>query len=239
MSGNPDALPGGHIIGLGETRRPDNWWVGPLSTVLFIVTALGYGTWAAFQGDHYQAGPYLSPLYSPTLLTDATAVGGAGTFGGEHYGHVWFGNFPSWWPAFIPASVALLILPIPGVLRFTCYYYRKAYYRAFAFAPPGCSVEGVRRGKYKGETGLFVIQNIHRYALYLALIYNVILYYDAFISLRYHGSWGIGVGSVVLFLNATLLASYSLGCHSFRHIFGGRLNCFTCDSPAKAAHSTW
>ncbi|MCP4872223.1 MAG: succinate dehydrogenase [Proteobacteria bacterium] len=235
MASSPETLPGGHIIGLGETRRKDNWWASPIMTVVYIGAALAYGTWAAFQGDHYQAGPYLTPLYSPTTLADPAAIGGAG--GG--YGHVWFGNFPSWWPSFIPASPALLILPLPGFLRLTCYYYRKAYYRSFMGTPPGCSVEGVLKGQYGGETKLFLWQNFHRYALYLALIYNVILFYDAGISFFYKGSFGVGVGSIILLVNASLLASYSFGCHSFRHLFGGRLDCFTCDSPSKAQHSTW
>ena len=37
-------------------------------------------------------------------------------------------------------------------------------------------------------------------------------------------------------MNASLLAAYSFGCHSFRHLFGGRLDCFTCDSPARVQH---
>jgi hypothetical protein len=240
-----ETLPGGHVIGLGETRRTDKWWVGPLLTVLYIGAALAYGTWGAFQGNHYQAGPYLSPLYSPTLLVDVAAVGGA--TGG--LGHVWLGAFPSWWPSFIPASPALLILPLPGLLRVTCYYYRKAYYRSFGFSPPGCSVEGVRKGKYQGETGLFIFQNIHRYALYIALVYNCILFYDAALSfhiseeaaktLGVEAGFGFGVGSIILTVNASLLAAYSFGCHSFRHLFGGRLDCFTCDSPSKTQHSTW
>ena len=32
-----------------------------------------YATWAAFQGDHYAFGPYLSPFYSPELFGDGAA----------------------------------------------------------------------------------------------------------------------------------------------------------------------
>ena len=240
-----ETLPGGHVIGIGETRRSDKWWVAPLLTVLYIGAALAYGTWGAFQGNHYQAGPYLSPLYSPTLLFSPDMLGGAG----GAFGHVWFGAFPAWWPEWIPASPALLILPLPGLLRFTCYYYRKAYYRSFGFSPPGCAVEGARRGKYEGETRLFIFQNIHRYALYLALIYNCILFYDAALSfhisdeaattLGVDGGFGIGVGSIILTINASLLAGYSFGCHSFRHLFGGRLDCFTCDAGSARRHGAW
>ncbi len=231
-------LPGGHVIGLGETRRPDNWWVLPLITIAYLGAALAYGTWAAFQGTHYYAGPYLTPLYSPVLFTDPAAIGGMAL----DNSHVWFGVWPaSVWPSFIPMSPALLILPLPGLLRGTCYYYRKAYYRSAFMAPPGCAVQGVRRGKYQGETTLFVFQNLHRYALYLALVYNVILFYDAFSGFFYNGSFGVGVGSIVLLINASLLAGYSFGCHSFRHLFGGRVDCFSCDGVAEKGwkFSTW
>ena len=33
---------------------------------------------------------------------------------------------------------ALLVLPFPLTFRLTCYYYRKAYYRAFFWSPPAC-----------------------------------------------------------------------------------------------------
>jgi len=236
MTAGPSVLPGGHLLGFLRTRRGDRWWLGPLATVAFIGVALAYGTWGAFQGEHYQAGPYLSPLYSPTLLFAPGAVGGAVP---GLLGHVWFGAFPDGWPSFVPASPALLILPLPGLLRLTCYYYRKAYYRSFLLSPPGCAVEGVGKGKYRGETRLFLFQNIHRYALYIALVYNAILFFDALMAMRYQGEWGVGVGSLVLLVNASLLGSYSLGCHSFRHLFGGRLDCFTCDSGAKVGHGAW
>ena len=69
-----------------------------------------YSTWAAFQGNHYESGPYLSPFYSPLLFGDGP--------------HAWFGPQPGWWPGALPFSAALLILWAPGGFRFTCYYYR-------------------------------------------------------------------------------------------------------------------
>ena len=77
-------------------------------------TFIVYSTWAALQGDHYSYGPYLSPFYSPLLMTDK----------------------PGWWPAFVPFSAAMLILWAPGGFRLTCYYYRGAYYKAFWADPP-------------------------------------------------------------------------------------------------------
>ncbi len=45
-----------------------------------------YATWAAFQGAHYEFGPYLSPFYSPLLFGTSP--------------HAWFGGpQPAWWPA--------------------------------------------------------------------------------------------------------------------------------------------
>jgi len=37
-------------------------------------------------------------------------------------------------------------------------------------------------------------------------------------------SFGLGVGTVVMALNAVLLAGYTLGCHSLRHLAGGFLD---------------
>jgi len=110
----------------------------------------------------------------------------------------------------------------------TCYYYRKFYYRSFFLSPPGCAVEGIVQKKYKGETGLLIIQNLHRYTLYIAVLYIVILYYDGIHGLFRNGNLGIGVGSVVLLINPTLLAFYTLGCHAFRHLIGGKDDCFSC-----------
>ena len=38
------------------------------------------------------------------------------------------------------------------------------------------------------------------------------------------GEFGIGVGTLVLAVNVVLLASYTFGCHSLRHVVGGRLD---------------
>ncbi|MFQ5569706.1 MAG: succinate dehydrogenase [Rhodothermales bacterium] len=221
---------GGHRAGMAATTRTDTWWVAPVLILLGLSAFVVYATWSALQGTHYWAGPYLSPFYSPVLFTDLSAAGAAPE------SHAWFGTWPSWWPDFLPASPAILILIFPGLFRFTCYYYRKAYYRAFAWTPPACAVEGLPRKNYKGETGLLVIQNLHRYALYPALFYILILYYDAFSALFHQGQFGIGVGTVVLFVNASLLAGYTFGCHAFRHLVGGRKDCFSC---SRARYGAW
>ncbi len=224
---------GGHSSGLGTTLRQDRWWVGPILTVAGLLAFLGYMTWAAFQGDHYYTAPYLSPAYEPLLFIDPTAIGSAPV------DHAWFGAFPSWWPSFIPASPALLILAFPGLFRFTCYYYRKAIYRSFTGTPPGCAVGALPQKKYQGETSLMIFQNLHRYALYLALPYIPILYWSAFHGFFKEGEFGVGVGSIVLLVNATLLASFTFGCHAWRHLIGGKIDCFSCDAPSRARHGAW
>ena len=169
MSQSPSSAPARSLPVLprrsfGQTSRKDNWWVVPLLTFLGLGTFIVYSTWAAFQGDHYRFGPV------------SLAVLFAGTFGDSP--HSWFGAKPGLWPAWLPFSPALLILWAPGGFRFTCYYYRGAYYKAFWADPPSCAV-GEPRKSYWGENSLpLILQNVHRYFMYLALIFLVLLALD-------------------------------------------------------------
>jgi hypothetical protein len=198
--------------GFGQTMRRDGWWVTPLVTFLVFFSFIVYSTWAAFQGEHYRYGPYLSPFYSPELLGSQTA---------------WFGPKPTWIPTWLPFTAALLILWAPGGFRLTCYYYRGAYYKAFWADPPACSV-GEPRHSYLGERKFpLILQNVHRYFLYIALLFLIILSYDVFEALWFSDGrggtrFGIGVGTLVLAVNVILLGSYTFGCHSLRHLVGGR-----------------
>jgi hypothetical protein len=228
---------GGHAEGFGKTHRTDAWKGGPTITLVVFLTFIVYTTWAALQGNHYYVEPYLSPFYSPVLFTNANiehVVGAAP----EHL--AWFGTWPTWWPAFIPVSPAILILIFPGSFRFTCYYYRKAYYRSFAGSPPGCAVGPLAgKRKYRGETALLLFQNLHRFAMYAALVFIFLLGKDALESFSKNGHIGIGVGSIILTINVVLIASYTFGCHSFRHLIGGRKDCMSdCGKPT-VAHGAW
>lgn len=199
---------------LGQTDRKDPWWIEPLLTGggfgLFGI----YATWAAMQGQHYEWGPYLSPFYSPLL------------------------NF-SWLPHWF--SPAFLILPFPLFFRATCYYYRKAYYRAYFMSPPACAVGKAMPGpNYQGEKAFpFVLQNLHRYFFYIAAVFILILGYDAAIAYNFDGKFGIGVGSLIMTANVIFLALYTFSCHSWRHLVGGKLDCFSCDKMAEKQHKTW
>jgi hypothetical protein len=190
----------------GQTSRPDAWWVYPLFTFLGLGSFVVYSTWAAFQGKYYISGPYLSPMYAPLLF-------------GQPGEDAWFGAMPGWLPSFVTA--AMLILWAPGGFRLTCYYYRGAYYKAFWADPPNCTV-GEPRKKYVGERYFpLIVQNVHRYFMYLALIFLVLLAYDVYKATQFPDGFGIGVGTLVLLINVILLGSYTLGCHSLRHLVGG------------------
>ncbi|HEY8551639.1 MAG TPA: hypothetical protein VIL35_16890 [Vicinamibacterales bacterium] len=224
--------------GFGRSSRRDAWWVFPAITFVVFSAFLVYATWAAFQNAHYTYGPYLSPFYSPELFGSSP--------------HAWFGPQPAGWPAWLPFSPALLILPFPGLFRVTCYYYRGAYYKAFWADPPSCAV-GEPRSRYIGENGFpLILQNVHRYFLYVALIFLVILSYDVWLALWFpdpvtgRREFGIGVGTLVLAINVVLLACYTFGCHSLRHLVGGRIDelarhrtrfaCYTCVSGFNRRH---
>jgi len=141
-------------------------------------------------------------------------------------------------PDWLPWSPAFLILWAPGGFRLTCYYYRGAYYKAFWADPPSCTVAEPRR-RYLGESSLpLVMQNVHRYFLCLALIFLVILSHDVWKGLWFEdpvmakATFGVGVGTLVLGINVILLGGYTLGCHSLRHLVGGRLDCLS-DRPVR------
>jgi hypothetical protein len=209
----------------GETQRKDAWWVVPLVVFTVFTSFIVYATWAAFQGAHYTYGPYLSPLYSPLLFSPD--------------GHGWFGVQPTWIPAWV--TVAMLILPFPGGFRLTCYYYRGAYYKAFWADPPSCAV-GEPRKTYLGERSFpLILQNVHRYFMYIAVIFIGILTWDVWQALWWEGTdgarhFGIGLGTVIMAVNVTLLASYTFGCHSLRHIVGGWMDKFSGRPVRKTAY---
>ena len=212
----------------GETMRPGKWWIQPVAVFLGLGFFIGYGTWAAFQGEHYHFENYLSPFYSPEL------------FGESH--HAVFGPKPSWWLSWLPWSPAFLILWAPGGFRFTCYYYRGAYYKAFWADPPSCAV-GEPRKSYWGERSFpLIFQNIHRYFMYLALLFVVFLSYDVWRATFFEDtvtgiqSRGVGVGTIILAINVILLGGYTLGCHSLRHLIGGKLNVLFDKPVRRTAH---
>ena len=84
-----------------------------------------------------------------------------------------------------------------------------------------------------------MFQNLHRYTLYAALFLLVCLWYEGFAAFFKQGQFGVGVGTIVMLLNAALLSGYTFGCHSFRHLIGGKLDCLTCDGAGTARYGAW
>lgn len=205
---------------LGETQRRDAWWVEIIPIILLMGGFGVYATFRALEGAYYHWGPYLSPFYSPLIDPN-------------HH----------WLPRFI--TPAMLILAAPLGFRATCYYYRKALYRAFLFDPPACAVSENSSRNYKGETAFpFILQNLHRYFLYLAILFLVFLWKDAFDAFFFRGrlgreEFGIGFGTLVMVANVTLLSLYTLSCHSLRHLAGGKLDCFSCAAFGAPRHTAW
>ena len=232
---------GGYKEGLFQTNRSDYWWIEPLLTGFGFLGFVIYTTWAMFQGNYYWwsagyegFGGYLSPFYSPLLFIEQSVAGAAPV------AHAWFGTWPDWMPSLIPITPAILILAGPLSFRMTCYYYRKFYYRAYLLSPPACAVMGISQKKYKGETTLLMIQNIHRYTLYIAIGFVLVLSYDAILAFFRNGKFGIGIGTIILLLNPIFLAGYVFGCHAFRHLAGGHDNCFICpQGKEKIQYKIW
>ena len=212
--------PGTAALGLGRTSRRDSWWVAPgVQAVVFTICA----TYLFVSGilltplfnTPYEHDGYLSPLFSPLIA-------------------------PAWLPTWI--SPAALILWIPLGFRATCYYYRKAYYRFYFADPPGCAVgEPTVHKRYRLEAAFpFILQNLHRYFLYLAFIPLVFLWVDAIVSMfPPSGGFRLGLGVVILFANAALIAGYSFSCHSLRHLVGGKVDCFSCSRRTRLRYSGW
>ena len=138
--------------GFGATDRVDKWWKGPTASCLswfydtlckwrgFMEADFGFSQISGLSaGVGHGAGTMaiedtgshvLSPLYSPLIVP------------GEH----------SWVPQQLQwLSPAMFILIFPAGFRATCYYYRKAYYRAFMAQPTGCAVSKPW-DEYSGET---------------------------------------------------------------------------------------
>ncbi|HTF89070.1 MAG TPA: succinate dehydrogenase [Planctomycetota bacterium] len=229
----------------GATARRDLWWIQPLAVFLGFSAFIVYSTWAAFQNAHYwlPGTNYLSPFYAPEIFGSSP--------------HSWFGPQPNWWPSLMPFSPAFLILWAPGLFRFTCYYYRGAYYKAFWADPIACTVGEPRKG-YLGERSFpLILQNVHRYFFYIAVLFIVMLSYDAWKAMWFPDPsgasgaehFGIGLGTLVLVLNVILLGAYTFSCHSLRHLIGGsidvlsgrpiRLKSWRCVSCLNAKHGNF
>jgi hypothetical protein len=65
------------------------------------------------------------------------------------------------------------------------------------------------------------------------------LWYDTVLTFMPGGSFGVTVGSLIYLVNVVLLTSYSLSCHSLRHVVGGRVDCYSCVRGGNARHKAY
>jgi hypothetical protein len=199
-----------------RTLRTDPWWNRGRVVATLLTIWVAYATVRVFTGHWYFVPQYhyLTPFYSPCVSGEC--VPGSSAIG-------------QWIPA-IPPIIPYAFVSLPFVLgfRLSCYYYRGAYYRAFWRSPAACAVREPH-ASYSGETKLpLIIQNIHRYFFYAAFVIAAILTYDVVQAFRGpNGSFGIGLGSIIMLVNVVAVWGYSFSCHSCRHITGGRLKHFS------------
>lgn len=196
-----------------------DWWVYPVTTAVVFTAFIIYAAWSVATGtiDHgWVTGPYLSPFYSPVIKL-------------------------GWWPL----SAAFLVAWAPLGFRATCYYYRKAYYRSFFWDPPACAIREpdhphVFSRRYTGERRFpWILNNFHRYFLYLALIVLGFLWWDTISAFYYRGGIYIGIGSILMLINVVLLSLYTFSCHALRHLVGGNVDCFSCVFAGSTRHGLW
>jgi hypothetical protein len=206
-----------------RTLRKDRWWLSPVTMFVTITAWVAYATVRSMMGSSFwvEKYHYLTPFYSPCVSKGCPAD--AATIGRI---------LPEHLPFFFP--YALISLPFLLGFRLTCYYYRKTYYRAFWLTPAACAVPDkspARKasGAYSGETRIpLILQNTHRYFWVFAMILSVVNTWDAIESFHgKDGGFGIGLGTIILWVNLLLLWAYTLSCHSCRHIMGGRLKSFS------------
>ncbi|MCW2528895.1 MAG: Conserved putative rane protein [Pseudonocardiales bacterium] len=199
-----------------RTLRTDRYWLEPALTFAGLTAWVLYALVrtssqrAYFVPQYHYLSPFSSPCVSASCTPDARDFG------------TWFGHLPP----FVP--FALLVLPFLLGFRLTCYYYRKAYYRAFWQSPPACAV-AEPHARYSGETRFpLILQNAHRYFFYAAIIVSLVNTYDAARAFRgANGDFGIGLGTIIMVFNVVMLWLYTASCHSCRHLIGGRLKHFS------------
>ena len=215
-----------------RTLRQDRWWLQPLAVFVVFTAFVVFATYRAFAGDNFFVEPYLSPFFSPCITADCQ-------------GATKLPIIAEWWRL----SPALVILIFPLGFRMTCYYYRKAYYRSFWLSPPACAV-AEPHGAYSGETRFpLVLQNVHRWFWYAAVLVGLVLTFDTFLAFRpmpaeYAVGDGetsgihMGLGTLLMIANIVFIWLYTLSCHSCRHIVGGRLRHFS-KHPVRYRVWTW
>ncbi len=184
-------------------------WLYPTFVVLALSAFGVYSAWIVLFQPAGESAPYLSPFDSPLIRLGLIPPG-------------------------------LFVVWAPLTFRLTCYYYRKAYFRSFFWHPRSCAVPEPGRGRYRGESAFpWILNNFHRFAFYATVVQVGFLWFDAIVAFDFGGHLGIGFGSLLMLVNVVLLSGYTFGCHAFRHLAGGELDCFSCSRTARARFRLW
>ncbi|MHA2336061.1 MAG: succinate dehydrogenase [Candidatus Hodarchaeales archaeon] len=204
--------------------RLDRWWTQPLLVASVLGAFIAYTTISIFIAEwdgnkiylYLEGVHYVSPIYSPDFEFD-------------------------WWPTIL--SPAFVLIWIPLGFRATCYYMRRVYYRTIFLEPVACAVKDVKpvRLDYKGEKRFpFVLNNLHRYFLYGAILLMIWHWYDTIVAMSYTGGkYGIGIGTILIGFDALFLSLYVFSCHSFRHMIGGNTNQYSKGIINKLRYRFW
>jgi hypothetical protein len=199
-----------------KTLRTDNWRGNPLLIAGILAFFVVYSTIRIFMNKYYfvDGYHYLTPLYSPCL--SKTCVADAAEFGRP------LGHFPFWLP------LGIVAFPIVAGFRVTCYYYRKSGYRSLWLSPQACAVQEPH-AKYSGETRFpLIFMNAHRYFFYLASLVLLLNIWDGVHAFQgKDGNFGLGLGTLIIWINIAALAGYATSCHACRHVIGGKLKHFS------------
>lgn len=210
-----------------KTFRTDNWKRPTLTLTGVLGIFIVYSTIRIFMNQYYFVGDgfhYLTPMYSPCVSANCPEAA-------QDFGQ-WVGKFPTGIP------MAIFAFPILAGFRATCYYYRKSGYRSLWFSPGGCAVPEPHK-KYTGETRFpLIFMNAHRYFFWLACILLCINIFDTYKAFTSEDGYRIGLGSIIMLVNITMLAGYSASCHAARHALGGRLKHFS-KNPIRYKLWTW
>lgn len=196
-----------------RTLRTDRWWVPTVLTNLGLAAFVIYATVRAFWGSAYWVADYhyLTPFYSPCVSKGCIPEA-------SHFGQY----LPDvWWLPYAAFSLPFLLL-----FRLTCYYYRKAYYRSVWQSPrdalwpnPIRHTPGDQAAARHAEPApLLLLHRRHHLA-------DQHLRRDPGLPLP--TGFGFGLGNVILVVNVILLWTYTVSCHSCRHVTGGRLKHFS------------
>jgi len=72
------------------------------------------------------------------------------------------------------------------------------------------------------------------------LIVTGFLWYDVYLAFwAPNGHVQLGVGTGIMLANVILLSGYTFGCHSWRHLVGGGLDCYSKSTLGQVRYRAW